>query len=50
LMNSLKCSNGRIKKLQDQIIREGLKLRRIPTGSIITEKKEKKTPPSIPAP
>ena len=50
LMNSLKCSNGRIKKLQDQIIREGLKLRRIPTGSIITEKKKKKPPPSIPAP
>ena len=50
LMNSLKCSNGRIKKLQDQIIREGLKLRRIPTGSIITEKKEKKSSSSILAP
>ena len=37
LMNSLKCTNSRIKKLQDQIIREGLKLRRIPTGSVITE-------------
>ena len=50
LMNSLKCSNGRIKKLQDQIIREGLKLRRIPTGSIITEKKEEKSSSSILAP
>lgn len=48
LMNSLKCSNGRIKKLQDQIIREGLHFRRIPTGSIVTEKRDK--PPSSPAP
>ena len=38
LMNDLKCSNGRIKKLQDQIIREGLNFRRIPTGSVISEK------------
>ena len=37
LMNSLKCSNGRIKKLQDQIIREGLNFRRIPTGSVVSE-------------
>ena len=41
LMNSLKCSNGRIKKIQDQIIREGLKFRRIPTDSIIIKKQEK---------
>ena len=50
LMNSLKCSNSRIKKLQDQIIREGLKLRRIPTGSVITEQKEKELSSLIPAP
>jgi serine-type D-Ala-D-Ala carboxypeptidase/endopeptidase (penicillin-binding protein 4) len=37
LMNSLKCSNGRIKRLQDQIIREGLRFQRIPTGSIISD-------------
>lgn len=43
LMNDLKCSNGRIKKLQDQIIREGLHFRRIPTGSIISE--QRKSPP-----
>ncbi len=35
LMNDLKCSNSRIKKLQDQIIWEGLHFRRIPAGSII---------------
>ncbi len=35
LMNALKCSNGRIKKLQDQIIKEGLHFQRIPTGSIL---------------
>ena len=50
LMNSLKCSNSRIKKLQDQIIREGLKLRRIPTASEITEQKEKELSSLIPAP
>ena len=37
LMNDLKCSNGRIKRLQDQIIREGLYFQRIPTGSFISE-------------
>jgi len=36
LMNSLKCSNGRTKRLQDQIIREGLHFQRIPTGSVIS--------------
>jgi serine-type D-Ala-D-Ala carboxypeptidase/endopeptidase (penicillin-binding protein 4) len=40
LMNSLKCSNSRVKKIQDQIIREGLLFRRIPTGSVIHEKQE----------
>jgi serine-type D-Ala-D-Ala carboxypeptidase/endopeptidase (penicillin-binding protein 4) len=41
LMNGLKCSNGRIKRLQDQIIGEGLKFQRIPTGSVIPEKRKK---------
>ncbi len=36
LMNDLRCSNGRIKKIQDQIIREGLRFQRIPTGSVIS--------------
>jgi len=44
LMNDLKCSNGRIKKIQDQIIREGLRFHRIPTGSVISGKPE--NPPS----
>ncbi|MBT3923703.1 MAG: D-alanyl-D-alanine carboxypeptidase/D-alanyl-D-alanine-endopeptidase [Nitrospina sp.] len=37
LMNGLKCSNARVKRLQDQIIEEGLNFQRIPTGSVITE-------------
>jgi serine-type D-Ala-D-Ala carboxypeptidase/endopeptidase (penicillin-binding protein 4) len=48
LMNSLKCSNGRVKKIQDQIIREGLRFRRIPTGSVIPEKQRKAPPGSAP--
>jgi D-alanyl-D-alanine carboxypeptidase/D-alanyl-D-alanine-endopeptidase (penicillin-binding protein 4) len=44
LMNSLKCSNGRIKRLQDQIIREGLYFQRIPTGSVIAEDQGKPAP------
>ena len=40
LMNSLKCSNGRVKKIQDQIIKEGLRFRRIPTGSVIPEQQK----------
>lgn len=39
LMNSLKCSNGRIKRLQDQIIREGLLFQRIPTGSVTSDER-----------
>ena len=35
LMNDLKCSNSRAKRIQDQIIREGLRFQRIPTGSVI---------------
>jgi len=48
LMNSLKCSNGRVKKIQDQIIREGLRFRRIPTGSVIPEKQKNFTTGSAP--
>ena len=48
LMNSLKCSNGRVKKIQDKIIREGLRFRRIPTGSVIPEKQRNVTSDSIP--
>ena len=46
LMNSLKCSNGRIKKLQDQIIGEGLNFQRIPTGSVIPEERKSLPPTS----
>ncbi len=48
LMNDLKCSNGRIKKLQDQIIREGLHFRRIPAGSVISEQRGSPPPASGP--
>ena len=34
LMNDLKCSNWRAKKIQDQIIKLGLNFRRVPPGSI----------------
>lgn len=47
LMNSLKCSNSRVKRLQDQIIREGLNFQRIPTGSVISEEQEKPSPDSV---
>ena len=50
LMNDLKCSNGRIKKLQDQIIREGLHFKRIPTGSVTPEIQENVPPSSGSAP
>jgi serine-type D-Ala-D-Ala carboxypeptidase/endopeptidase (penicillin-binding protein 4) len=46
LMNGLKCSNGRIKRLQDQIIGEGLNFQRIPTGSVISEKRGNLPPSS----
>ena len=39
LMNDLKCSNGRAKKIQDQIIQKGLNFQRIPAGSILTNDK-----------
>ena len=40
LMNDLKCSNGRAKKIQDQIIQKGLNFQRIPVGSVLTDDKE----------
>jgi len=50
LMNELKCSNGRVKKIQDQIIQKGLNFRRVPTGSILKDDKAKRfqPKPSIP--
>ena len=50
LMNDLKCSNSRTKRLQDQIIREGLHFQRIPTGSVISEEQENPPPSSARAP
>ena len=41
LMNDLKCSNRRAKKIQDQIIQKGLNLQRIPTGSVLIDDREK---------
>ena len=37
LMNDLKCSNGRAKRIQDQIIQKGLNFQREPTGSVVTD-------------
>ena len=34
LMNDLKCSNSTAKKIQDQIIKQGLNFRRVPSGII----------------
>jgi D-alanyl-D-alanine carboxypeptidase/D-alanyl-D-alanine-endopeptidase (penicillin-binding protein 4) len=48
LMNSLKCSNRRVKKIQDKIIRAGLRFRRIPTGSVIPENQENASSDSAP--
>ena len=50
LMNDLKCSNGRAKKIQDQIIQKGLNFRRVPTGSILKDDRAKhfKPIPSTP--
>ena len=45
LMNDLKCSNGRVKKIQDQIIQKGLNFRRVPTGSILTDGRAKRFQP-----
>ena len=45
LMNDLKCSNERAKKIQDQIIQKGLKFRRVPTGSILTDDRVKRFQP-----
>ena len=42
LMNDLKCSNGRVKKIQDQIIQKGLNFRRVPTGSVLTDDRAKR--------
>jgi len=33
LMNDLKCSNGQAKRVQDRIVREGLKFERMNLGA-----------------
>jgi len=33
LMNDLKCSNGQAKRVQDRIVREGLKFERMDLGA-----------------
>lgn len=45
LMNDLKCSNDRAKKIQDQIIQKGLNFQRVPTGTILTEDRAKRLQP-----
>ena len=50
LMNDLKCSNGRAKKIQDQIIQKGLKFRRIPTSNVVIDDRVKRPQPSTPIP
>jgi serine-type D-Ala-D-Ala carboxypeptidase/endopeptidase (penicillin-binding protein 4) len=42
LMNDLKCSNRRVKKIQDQIIKKGLNFQRIPAGSVLTDDRKKR--------
>lgn len=50
LMNDLKCSNGRAKKIQDQIIKKGLNFRRVPTGSVLTDDRQNRLQPEAPTP
>ena len=50
LMNDLKCSNGKAKKIQDQIIQKGLNFRRVPTGSILTDDRAKRFQPESSTP
>ena len=45
LMNDLKCSNERAKKIQDKIIQKGLNFRRVPTGSILADDRAKRFQP-----
>ena len=50
LMNDLKCSNGRVKRIQDQIIQKGLNFRRVPTGSVVTDDRVKRLQPDASIP
>ena len=50
LMNDLKCSNGRAKKIQDQIIQKGLNFRRFPTGSVVKDDQVKRPQQNTPTP
>jgi D-alanyl-D-alanine carboxypeptidase/D-alanyl-D-alanine-endopeptidase (penicillin-binding protein 4) len=42
LMNDLKCSNRRAKKIQDHIIQKGLNFQRIPNGSVLTDHRKER--------
>jgi serine-type D-Ala-D-Ala carboxypeptidase/endopeptidase (penicillin-binding protein 4) len=42
LMNELKCSNRRAKKIQDQIIQKGLNFQRISAENVLTDGREKR--------
>ena len=50
LMNDLKCSNGRVKRIQDQIIQKGLNFRRAPMGSVLRDDRAKRFQPEAPTP
>ena len=49
-MNDLKCSNGRAKKIQDQIIQKGLNFERAPTANMVIDEKVKRPKPNTPIP
>ena len=50
LMNDLKCSNARAKRIQDQIIQKGLNFRRVPTDNVIIDDRVKRSHPNTPIP
>ena len=50
LMNDLKCSNGRAKQIQDQILKKGLNFRRVLPGSIFIEDKTNRLQSEVSAP
>ena len=50
LMNDLKCSNGRAKRIQDQIIQKGLNFRRGPTDNAAIDDQVKRHQPNTSRP
>ena len=50
LMNDLKCSNGRAKRIQDQIIQKGLNFRRAPTDNTAIDDRVKRHQPNTSRP